>query len=567
VFKTTGDGVLAVMPTVGAAVQAASQIQQQLTGRRWGAIEELSTRVAIDLGPARERAGDYFGPTLNRCARLLGVAHGGQVLLSISAAQAVPVTVDTRVVDLGERRLKGIGSPQRIFQLVAPGLSSSFPPLRSDGSSRVLSIIGFDATTIRGYELRDRIGEGDFGAVYRAYQTSMGREVAVKAIRPEYSNRPAFVRKFEVEAQFVAELEHPHIVSLYDYWRDPDGAYLVMPYMRGGSLAQALQRGPWNEGPALRLLGQVGAALSYAHRKGVIHRDLKPANVLLDEDGNAYLSDFGISAHLTDKAGAPLTSSLTYVPPEELRGEPLTPESDIFCLAVLTFELLSGTRLTGRGVVPSITGIRPDLPIELAEVLMASTDDRPGMRPDRVEVFLRAVRQAIGADVVGVVNDETSPLSAAPIRNPYKGLRAFQETDAADFYGREGLMDELLEAVLHHRLVAVVGPSGGGKSSVVRAGLLPALRAGALTESRGWVITDMFPGSHPFEELEAALLRVAVEDPGALLDELRNDDRGLIRIIKRILPTDDTEMVLVIDQFEEMFSMVDDEETRRLFLG
>ena len=567
VFKTTGDGALAVMPSVAAAVAAACQIQRRATGSRAGAIQDLLTRVAIDVGPARMRDGDYFGSTLNRCARLLGIAHGGQILLSTTAAQAAPVAADTRVLDLGERRLKGIGSPQRIFQLVAPDLAVSFPPLRTDSSSRVLSTIGFEATTIRGFELRDRIGEGDFGVVYRAYQTSVGREVAIKAIRSDYSNRPAFVRRFEAEAQFVAELEHPHIVSLYDYWRDPDGAYLVMPYMRGGSLAQALQRGPWNAGPALRLLDQVGAALSYAHRKGVIHRDLKPANVLLDEDGNAYLSDFGLSAHLTDKAGAPLTSSLTYVPPEELRGEALTPESDIFCLAVLTFEMFSGIRPTGRGGLPSITGLRPDLPIELASVLASATDDRPGQRPDRVEDFLRAVRQAIGADVIGVAIEPSGPSSSSPIRNPYKGLRAFQETDAGDFHGREGLMDELLEAMLQHRLVAVVGPSGGGKSSVVRAGLLPALRAGALPESRGWLITDMFPGSYPFEELEAALLRVAIHDPGALLDELRSDDRGLLRIVKRVLPSDDTELVLVIDQFEEMFSMVDDEEARNLFLG
>ena len=416
-------------------------------------------------------------------------------------------------------------------------------------------------TTIRGYELRDRIGEGAFGAVYRAFQTSVGREVAIKIFRPEFSNRPGFVKRFEAEAQFIADLEHPHIVALYDYWRDPNGAYQVMPHMRGGSLAHALERGPWNIGPALRLLDQVGAGLSYAHRKGIIHRDLKPSNVLLDEDGNAYLSDFGISAHLTNAAAA-----LTYVPPEELRGDQVTRQSDIHSFAVLAFELFTGRSPTGRGDLPSISAIRPDLPAELANALLAATDAEPSRRPDRVEDFLRAVRQAIGADVVGAVIEKTESPSTTPLRNPYKGLRSFQETDASDFHGREGLLDELLEAVRHHRLVAVVGPSGGGKSSVVRAALLPALRAGALEESRSWLITDMFPGSYPFEELEAAILRVAVDDPGALVDELRSDDRGLMRIIKRILPTDDSQLVLVIDQFEEMFSMVDDEETRSLFL-
>ena len=193
---------------------------------------------------------------------------------------------------------------------------------------------------------------GDFGLVYRAYQPSIGREVAIKVIRPELVNRPSFVRGFEAEARLVAQLEHPHVVSLYDYWRDPEGAYLVMRWLRGGSLRQALEKGPWNLAPAAGLVSQVASALSYAHRQGIIHRDLKPANVLLDEDGNAYLSDFGIAARLVDRQdpGSLVTSSPAYLPPEELAGEPHTPRSDLYCLGFLTFELLTVThrRWTGR---------------------------------------------------------------------------------------------------------------------------------------------------------------------------------------------------------------------------
>ena len=164
---------------------------------------------------------------------------------------------------------------------------------------------------MRGYELREQVGSGDVGDVYRAYQPSVGREVAIKVIRPELVNQPSFVRGFESEAQLVAQLEHPHLVPLYDYWRDPEGAYLVMRWLRAGSLQQALERGPWNLEPAARLLSQIAGALAYAHRQGVVHRDVKPANVLLDEDGNAYLSDFGIAARLVDsrKAGGLITSS------------------------------------------------------------------------------------------------------------------------------------------------------------------------------------------------------------------------------------------------------------------
>lgn len=103
----------------------------------------------------------------------------------------------------------------------------------------------FSGQHIKGYDLQERIGAGGFGAVYKAHQSTVGREVAIKIILPHYANHPDFIRRFETEAQLVARLEHLHIVPLYDYWRDPDGAYLVMRYMRGGTLHAALKNGPF----------------------------------------------------------------------------------------------------------------------------------------------------------------------------------------------------------------------------------------------------------------------------------------------------------------------------------
>jgi len=148
---------------------------------------------------------------------------------------------------------------------------------------------------IKGYELRERIGAGGFGAVYRGYQSTVGREVAIKMILPGYTNHPDFIRRFEAEAQLVARLEHLHIVPLYDYWRDPEGAFLIMRYLRGGNLRHALDRGPFDLEDAALLLDQISSALSLAHSNDTVHRDIKPENILLDEDGNAYLADFGIA--------------------------------------------------------------------------------------------------------------------------------------------------------------------------------------------------------------------------------------------------------------------------------
>jgi class 3 adenylate cyclase/DNA-binding winged helix-turn-helix (wHTH) protein len=346
VVKRVGDGVDIAFADAGDAVSAAQAIQIELSQVDWRETGPLRVRMAIDVGEVEARGGDYFGPVLNRAGRVLAAAHGGQVLLSREAHGLSSARSGWQAKALGEHRLKGIGAPVTVFQLVIDGLPTDFPPLRIDRPATSAARTGF-GRSVRGYELREQVGTGDFGVVYRAYQPSVGREVAIKVIRPELVNQAAFIRRFEAEAQLVAQLEHPHVVSLYDYWRDPDGAYLVMRWLRGGSLRQALERGPWKLEAASRLLAQIGGALAYAHRQGVVHRDLKPANVLLDEEGHAYLSDFGIAARLSDPDDPRrlVSGSPAYLSPEEISGEAAhTPRSDLYGLGLLTFELLTGER-------------------------------------------------------------------------------------------------------------------------------------------------------------------------------------------------------------------------------
>jgi WD40 repeat protein/class 3 adenylate cyclase len=175
-----------------------------------------------------------------------------------------------------------------------------------------------------------------------------------------------------------------------------------------------------------------------------------------------------------------------------------------------------------------------------------------------------AFRRALGAAASRIA---PGGAAAAIAVNPYKGLRAFEEADAVDFFGREELVEQLVKRLATTRFLAVVGPSGSGKSSVVRAGLLPAIRRGDIPASESWVIADMFPGARPLDGLEAALLRAAPDPPASLMDQLERDEHGLHRAVLRLLPSDGSEVVLVIDQFEEVFTLVDDERTRTHFLG
>jgi basic membrane lipoprotein Med (substrate-binding protein (PBP1-ABC) superfamily)/DNA-binding SARP family transcriptional activator len=158
---------------------------------------------------------------------------------------------------------------------------------------------------------------------------------------------------------------------------------------------------------------------------------------------------------------------------------------------------------------------------------------------------------------------EAPPAGPAALRNPYKGLRPFGEEDAEDFFGRHPLVEELLAALAGgRRLVAVVGPSGCGKSSVVSAGLIPALRTGAVPGSEGWRIAQMLPGRYPFEELEAALLRAARTAPTGLHELFEGGTTALLRAAPRILPPSGR-LLLVIDQFEELFALADEPDRLR----
>jgi WD40 repeat protein/DNA-binding SARP family transcriptional activator len=439
--------------------------------------------------------------------------------------------------------------------------------LRQDGS---LELRGEE---LRGYRLIEKLGDGAFGVVYRAIQPQVEREVAVKSIHAEFANQPDFVRRFEREAQLVARLEHPRIVPLYDYWREPDAAYLIMRFLRGGSLEDLLDDGPLELEHAALILDQLGEALAAAHHQGVVHRDVKPGNVLLDEAGNAYLSDFGIALETgapEQTAGAMIRGTPAYLSPEQIKLERTTPRSDIYALGVVLYEMLTGEHpFPGTSVnvlldqhlhqpLPSVRERRPEIPPAVDATIARATAKDPVERFSDALELATAFRSAVEGTGVRTAR-------AGEIRNPYKGLRAFLEADSADFFGRELLTRRLVERLAQNgapRFLCVVGPSGSGKSSVVRAGLVPALRRGVIPGSERWYVVDLLPGAQPLRELETALLSVAVDPPPSLLDELERDELGLARVVDRLLPDPDAELLIVIDQLEEIFTMVDSEAER-----
>jgi DNA-binding SARP family transcriptional activator/serine/threonine protein kinase len=527
-----------------ADITAALQTAVELHGL-W---PQPTLRLALDHGDVEIRDADVSGPPLNRVARIVALAHPGQVLLSPDAHREL-VDGGARgwaVTGLGQHVVAGIDGPVALYQLHVDGALTRFPPLRSDGMPP--AVPRSTPTAVPGYELRTRIGVGGFSTVYRAYQASVGREVAVRAIGRELASDPAFIRRFEAEGQRVARLAHPHVLPVLDYWRDPEGAYLVQPLVTGGDLRQRLARdGPLERAVAFELLEQVGSALAHAHERGVVHGRLHPGNVLLDEDDNLYVADLGLAQMCEGITGSTATASTA---PEALGGGPVAEVVDVYAFGVLATELLTGVPPPPDGRLPVLEG-------ELGEVLARATSPDPDDRFPSIVDLLAAMRGVNAAPA-------RAPLPRSAARNPYKGIEPFLEADAVDFRGREALVGELVEQLTRRQLLSVVGPSGIGKSSVVRAGLIPALRAGAIDGSQRWLVTDLFPGAHPFEELTAALHRVAVASSPDLGAELRED--GLAASVRRLLPPDTT-LLLVVDQFEELFTQTPAEDTRRRFLA
>lgn len=440
---------------------------------------------------------------------------------------------------------------------------------------------------IKGYELRELIKQGDVNVIYRAYQSSLNRDVTLKIILPPHANRPDFIRRFEIEAQLIARLAHPFIVPLYDYWREPDGAYLVMRWLKGGSLRTVLNNGAMSVDEVVRIVEHIGHALTDSHQQGVVHRDLKPSNILLDESGHAYLADFSIAKDI--EGGEQVQDELpvrasAYLSPEQIRREAVSSQTDIYGFGIIIYEMLTGhhpynstdhTSLLLKHLetpLPSIQQHCPNLSPIIDTILQRATAKSPEERFSSAVELTIALHHALraSADSTSTAKISTQPMVPfQPAHNPYKGLRAFQETDVNDFFGREQLIDRLLQRLLNQdtQFLAIVGPSGSGKSSIARAGLIPRLRQGAITQSERWFVAEMLPSKNPMHDLATALLGVAVTSPDYLLEQLNADEQALHKIIDQILPDDDTELVLLIDQFEEVFTLVESHAERVHFLN
>jgi serine/threonine protein kinase len=267
-------------------------------------------------------------------------------------------------------------------------------------------------TILSGYRIDGVLGEGGMGTVYEATQLSLNRVVALKLLDAKLGDDPGFRARFEREGHVQAALDHAHIVSVYEAGRSEQGLFLAMRLIRGPTLKDLIRDGSLDPRRSVRLLAQVAQALDEAHRAGLIHRDIKPQNILIGTGDHAYLADFGLikapdEARLTGTGQ--FVGTIDYVAPEQIQGEPATPASDIYALAGVLYECLTGEvpypKPTEAAVVhahvmqppPTLSEHRPDLPPALDGVIAQGMAKDPWSRPSLAAELIQAASRALSS--------------------------------------------------------------------------------------------------------------------------------------------------------------------------
>ncbi len=246
------------------------------------------------------------------------------------------------------------------------------------------------------YELIDKIGTGGMAVVYRAYDTSLDRTVAIKLLRDEYADDPEFARRFQKEAQAVARLSHQNIVNIYDYGESDGVAYLVMEYVEGRTLKEIIaHNGPLPIGLMIDYSIQLCYGMAQAHDHDIVHKDIKPHNVMIDQNHIVKITDFGIAQamnNLTITHNKGILGSAHYFSPEQARGDMVDFETDIYSLGIVMYEMLTGkVPFTGENPVTvalkhmqdkpqSLTKQRPDIPMELERIIFKALEKKPSYR-------------------------------------------------------------------------------------------------------------------------------------------------------------------------------------------
>ena len=494
-------------------------------------------------------------------------------------------------------------------------------------------------TKVHKYELVRLIGKGGMGTVWAAYDTKLGRKVAIKFLHKKASRKKEFRERFLAEARATAQFNHENIVTIHDAGEYSGLSYLVLEYLEGESLAERLKGRTMPYVQAIQTMIPVARALAEAHAVGIVHRDLKPANIFVSRAGNIKVLDFGLAKlfagedpgltqakpsleamqkHIAEAeaqqddsqvsgVSSLGTSTLTattgkrqlhdseteltevgaimgtyaFMSPEQWGMDSIDHLTDVWAVGVILFRMMSGEHPFGAKTtnnimanimrkdepVRSIREVMPEVPENVAELISSCLQKSKDSRIASADELLSIL------EGLSIASSGRTKLGAD--ESPYLGLAAFGEKDANRFFGRDAEIAQFIGKLKDWPTLAVVGPSGAGKSSFVRAGVIPTLRS---SDAADWDVITCRPGRDPFASISSgihaahttsvtSLKEVAetAKEEAELAEHLRREPGHLGAVLRARARSNGRPLLVYVDQFEELYTMVEDADTRERF--
>ena len=439
------------------------------------------------------------------------------------------------------------------------------------------------------FEMIRELARGGMGQVFLARDTKLGRKVAIKFL---LRKDPDFVQRFLVEARATARCTHENIITIHEVGEHDGLPYMVLEYLEGTTLSQVLDGKP-SVKQFVELMIPVVRALERAHEHGIVHRDLKPSNVFVTDRGQVKVLDFGVArlidrtaeltsavdpralqiddnaASVTFTGSNSLVGTLPYMSPEQWGAGVVDHLSDLWAVGIIFWRAITDVHPAGSTSPDKLRVRLCDLDSPLPSIATRDATLPPKLVAivDRLLEKHKARRYQSASELLADLQAFLAPKSARASEEecPYRGLAAFGEDDAKYFFGRSSEIRTALAKLQRWPLLAVIGPSGVGKSSFVHAGLVPALRAAG----DEWRVCVLRPGRVPLHRLANVLEEtLATGDHHSDLMTKLLDAPGLFgTMLRTTAARRGHKVVVVVDQLEELFTLCDSEKLREVFLA